>query len=178
MKKVFLTFMTAILLCSGVSSVSAQASDKKVDENSDFEETQEVLEKYITSTEDGEVVFDVNQAKEDGQSEFIIGSGEIINQLNQEYSQEEVTTMAIPLPIWGNWCGPGYGGGETQDLLDAACKQHDLDYAKYGYFDCDSDLRLTARIAVDRSKMGFIEKQYASAVAAYFVTQTKYNNCY
>ncbi|GAA3716397.1 hypothetical protein GCM10022378_03390 [Salinicoccus jeotgali] len=66
MKKVFLTFMTAILLCSGVSSVSAQASDKKVDENSDFEETQEVLEKYITSTEDGEVVFDVNQAKEDG----------------------------------------------------------------------------------------------------------------
>lgn len=75
----------------------------------------------------------------------------------------------------GNWCGPGYGGGPTKDLLDAACKQHDLDYGKYGYFDCNSDKRLIARIAVNYPSMGFLEKQIGAAVIGYFQAQTVVN---
>ncbi|SOC45109.1 hypothetical protein [Salinicoccus kekensis] len=178
MKKLFLIFMTFSLLVSGVSS--AEASTQKVDENSSFEETQLVLEQYITRTKDGEIKFDVEEAKDDGQSEFIIGTGQKINQVNQAYNKKpgEVTVMALSLPVWGNWCGPGHGGGGTKDVLDNICKQHDLDYRDYGYFDCGSDKRLMSRIIAQTYKMKFLEKQMAYAVFAYFQAQSATNGCY
>jgi hypothetical protein len=27
--------------------------------------------------------------------------------------------------MYGNWCGPGYGGGEPIDRIDACCKVRD-----------------------------------------------------
>ncbi len=52
---------------------------------------------------------------------------------------------------------------------------HDMDYQKFGYFDCGSDIRLVGRITRDYSKMKFLEKQAANAVAAYFTGQYTYN---
>ena len=40
------------------------------------------------------------------------------------------------LPIYGNWCGPGHGGGPTINAVDAVCREHDLCYDREGYFDC------------------------------------------
>lgn len=35
---------------------------------------------------------------------------------------------ALSLNIYGNWCGPGYGGGECLDEIDCACRSHDFAY--------------------------------------------------
>lgn len=47
----------------------------------------------------------------------------------------------VGLAVHGNWCGPGHGGGPALDVLDAACRRHDLCVGRAGaYFDCDCDL--------------------------------------
>ena len=46
------------------------------------------------------------------------------------------------LPVYGNWCGPGHGGGTPIDDLDRACMMHDLCYDKKGYFNCECDTKL------------------------------------
>ena len=177
MRSKILTFLVAILFLSSVGGTNVYASSTYVDENSDIEEVERVIAEYIITTDDGQVIFDSERAEEDGQSEFLIESGELINQLNQEYNPSAISPR-ISLPVWGNWCGPGYGGGPTKDLLDAACKQHDLDYGKYGYFDCNSDKRLIARIVVNYPSMGFLEKQMGAAVVGYFQAQAAVNGCF
>lgn len=54
---------------------------------------------------------------------------------NIEGGESKVTCQ----PIYGNWCGKGYPAYEVTgfkprpvDVWDAACKQHDLCYEKYG----------------------------------------------
>lgn len=34
----------------------------------------------------------------------------------------------VKIQIYGRWCGPGVGSGPCIDLIDCACKQHDLAY--------------------------------------------------
>ncbi len=46
------------------------------------------------------------------------------------------------VPVHGNWCGPGHGGGPPTSRLDAACREHDQCYERRGYFDCGCDLEL------------------------------------
>ena len=43
------------------------------------------------------------------------------------------------LPVHGNWCGPGHGGGPATDAVDAVCRTHDQCYGRSGYFDCRCD---------------------------------------
>lgn len=52
----------------------------------------------------------------------------------------------LGLPIYGNWCGPGHGGGTPVDDLDRACMQHDECYGRKGYFDCGCDKKLIQNI--------------------------------
>ncbi len=51
------------------------------------------------------------------------------------------------LPIYGNWCGPGYGSGTPTDEVDACCMVHDHCYDAHGYFHCDCDHALIACLA-------------------------------
>jgi len=148
-----------------------QRSNQTIDENSSFEVVQEVLKQYVTISEDG-VHFNTEKAIEDGQSEFVMETGKLMNQLDQEYD-----SSGIPIPIWGNWCGPGHGGGTPKDLLDKACMYHDLDYAKYGYFDCESDLRLITRILAWYDDMAVLEKMMAINVFFYFKSQRLVKGC-
>lgn len=46
------------------------------------------------------------------------------------------------IPIYGNWCGPGHGGGNPLDDVDRACMTHDKCYSSRGYFDCECDAQL------------------------------------
>ncbi|USD81060.1 MULTISPECIES: hypothetical protein [Bacteria] len=140
---------------------------------------------YISSNEHGKPHFDVDQARLDGKSKELLDQGKAFNDFSDSYfkfynnsvDSDRITTK-ISIPVWGNWCGPGYGGGPTKGLLDAACKKHDLDYKKYGYFDCASDARLIGRIQRDLKKMGFVEKIVARNVMSYFFVQIKANGCY
>lgn len=56
---------------------------------------------------------------------------------------------AIEFPVYGNWCGPGYPAeGENPtplDIVDAACKEHDI---KYGHCEQEKD-RLICEAAAD-----------------------------
>jgi len=49
------------------------------------------------------------------------------------------------LAVYGNWCGPGHGGGGPPiDAVDAVCERHDHCYDERGYFDCSCDRELVA----------------------------------
>ena len=50
------------------------------------------------------------------------------------------------IPIHGNWCGPGHGGGQPVDRLDEACMRHDQCYDRQGYLDCGCDQALVSEI--------------------------------
>lgn len=52
----------------------------------------------------------------------------------------------IGLPVYGNWCGPGHGGGTPVDAVDAACQTHDNCYGDRGYFDCQCDDQLVQQL--------------------------------
>ncbi|MEY8750437.1 hypothetical protein [Alkalicoccobacillus gibsonii] len=174
-RKIPLVFLSFIMVMSFVAQPIAEASSTLVDENSDFEEVNAVLNQYITYTDTG-MNFDVQSAKDAGESEFVLQTGTFLNELESSYNPDpNEIVMFAKLPVWGNWCGPGHGGGATKDYLDAACKQHDLDYAKHGYFHCVSDMKLIARIQKDYSKMKFTEKAMARAVQAYFTAQIGVN---
>lgn len=175
-KKSFILFIAA-LMTIGIIQPSHSSAAEQIDENSSMETVQKALKPYIDVSDDGNVKFDVVKAEENGESDFIIESGKLINEFNDLYSEEAGEISTFGLPLWGNWCGPKYGGGPTKDYLDAACKAHDLDYAKHGYFDCNSDKRLIARIIRDYNKMGFFEKRAATAVSAYFTAQLTVNGC-
>jgi hypothetical protein len=57
-----------------------------------------------------------------------------------------LTSQLLRLPVYGNYCGRGHGdptGNKPPvDAVDAACREHDLCYARLGDFDgrCDRDL--------------------------------------
>jgi len=56
--------------------------------------------------------------------------------------QNRWTYRDLAVPIHGNWCGPGYGGGPALDPVDAVCRRHDRCIRRAGYLDCDCDLAL------------------------------------
>lgn len=72
------------------------------------------------------------------------------------------------VPIWGNWCGPGHGGGKAKDTLDSLCRTHDLCYRKKGYFACSCDRAIVKGINARVHKMKRAEKRRAAVVSVYF----------
>jgi hypothetical protein len=55
---------------------------------------------------------------------------------------------SIPsIPIYGNWCGPGFGGpGSPIDAVDQACCRHDKCFDANGFDDCKCNRDLIARL--------------------------------
>lgn len=55
-------------------------------------------------------------------------------------------TPQLSLPLWGNYCGPGYGDTtfkkDPWDAVDAVCKAHDRCYYEHGYSNCECDKQL------------------------------------
>jgi len=55
------------------------------------------------------------------------------------------TQLSPKFPIYGNWCGPGHPGGNNYpmpiDIIDDACRGHDLCYRQHGFFErkCDTE---------------------------------------
>ncbi|WZX99273.1 hypothetical protein NSQ26_07950 [Bacillus sp. FSL W7-1360] len=163
--------LTAILMVSVIlGHFSPAIAYGKNKQSLAYEQVEETLRPYVTVTDD-EVFFDRERALADDLGEEPLLVGETLNKLNNAYGTKDetkVSALKISLPIWGNWCGPGYGGGEPQNLLDQGCMQHDLCYDKKGYLDCTCDEALIDHIDRYASKMGFLEKATAYAVKFYF----------
>lgn len=72
-----------------------------------------------------------NQAKSVDRSSVPAALG-----LGSGMSSARIVPASGGIPIYGNWCGPGHGGGPPIDAVDAVCRAHDRCYGRKGYFDC------------------------------------------
>jgi hypothetical protein len=53
------------------------------------------------------------------------------------------------IPVYGNWCGPGFSGpGSPIDEVDQACCRHDECFGENGFDDCKCNRDLIARLPV------------------------------
>ena len=69
----------------------------------------------------------------------------------------------LPLPIYGNWCGPDHPRGFANarppiDLLDSACMRHDYCIAAQGDFDCGCDITFLTELRNARWNNPYIQK--------------------
>lgn len=138
----------------------------------DFQEIQDKLQPYISTSDDGDVTFDINAAIAAGEDEMIIEIGQQMNRFSRQMQadpNEAARNARLSFPIWGNWCGPGHSGPQAPvDILDAQCKKHDLCYDRKGYFSCSCDRELERNINNNWSSMKSEEKIVAAAVYTFF----------
>ncbi|WP_353096771.1 hypothetical protein [Tissierella praeacuta] len=142
----------------------------------EVEKIGEVVTKYITVNED-QIFFDEEKAKENNENEEVIELGHLLKSVSDSYSigvEESPTHMsAIGLPIWGNYCGPGYGGKNStkpaKDVLDEGCRRHDNCY-KWGRNNCNCNRELVRYIDEHKSEMSGNMARVAWAIRTYFNT--------
>jgi len=79
----------------------------------------------------------------------------------------------IGLPVYGNWCGPGHGGGVPVDDVDRACMIHDNCYGDHGYFNCTCDRELVANLqrAIGSGNVGFRGRFMGRIIRRWFQIQ-------
>ena len=126
---------------------------------------------YAITNPDKSISFDEEAAKANGESSEILAIGNLMEEIAIEYFNGSQGIATYGLPVYGNWCGPGYGSGTPIDYLDAACKAHDVCYGRDGYFNCDCDLEIINRINSQLHLMSGEELNTAKAVVAYFTAQ-------
>lgn len=131
-----------------------------------------LVKKYVVKSQNKGFYFDIERAKEDGASTDLIEIGRILNNYidaNKEFKSRSLQQgLSISFPVYGNWCGPGYGSGTPVDILDTACMVHDKCYDSKGYFACSCDRELITTIGDNLYRMGTKEKLAAYAIGTYF----------
>ena len=103
-----------------------------------------------------------------GASADVLDLGAVMNQMAGPASSGPHAQAKLSLPVWGNWCGPGHGGGTPIDVLDSICRTHDRCYGARGYFACSCDREIVKNIRASVHRMGSRESLVAAAVATYF----------
>lgn len=143
-----------------------------------FQEEVNTILRYTSIHESGYFQFDAVTATLEGVDSDLISTGEQLEAWSiYEYDASQGLARAVALPIYGNWCGPGYGGGDPIDALDAACKTHDECYGSYGWADCDCDLQLINTINSRLPYFSNSQKSTARLIVAYFTVQRAANGC-
>lgn len=136
---------------------------------------EKIIMQYVYLDDDGIPVYEKERALADGISESIIEVADnYFEILNQYYAYENGNKTRMSVPIYGNWCGPGYGSGTPIDLLDIGCRSHDWCYGKRGYYKCSCDQELAAYI--DRNIGNMSGTQYVMAQAVRLWARNKGNN--
>ncbi|MDO4909658.1 MAG: phospholipase A2 family protein [Corynebacterium sp.] len=91
------------------------------------------------------MLFDAPAATHAHASQAVIATGIKYNETLDPHRGE---SSPVALPLYGNWCGPGFSGpGAPIDAIDEACMRHDLCYEHMGYFDELCDSILTERVS-------------------------------
>jgi hypothetical protein len=55
--------------------------------------------------------------------------------------------LSLSIPVYGNWCGPGFGGPNPPiDAVDQVCCRHDKCFDDRGFDDCSCNRDLLARM--------------------------------
>ncbi|MCE4957825.1 hypothetical protein [Macrococcoides caseolyticum] len=176
-----LSVLLITLLFNSAQAYAASYDNKGMDiEFNSQEQIEKEVEKYLIVINE-QLYFNIEKAKANKASEDIINIGHEINKISQynntsknsNYNYRSNYNASIGLPLWGNWCGPGHGGGNPQDKLDSLCMSHDECYGRDGYFSCKCDEDLVNGINNLYDSMGKREKIMAIAVKTYF----KYSLC-
>jgi hypothetical protein len=178
MKKLFSIFIATFFLMSSIileGDTIAFATENAPLSDAELLNADKQLETYIYYKE-GQPYIDLEKAKNDGLEEEYIEIGTMVNQISDQminYSDDQtnektIKKAKISIPVWGNWCGPGYGSGKPKDVLDAGCKAHDKCYGDRHYFSCACDKALVNYIDKHFSKMKLKEKVAAVAIKTYF----------
>lgn len=104
----------------------------------------------------------------------LIGGGNY----NGIWTDEQIVPIIQPaLPcIYGNWCGPGCGGGPVKDDVDGCCKTHDECYDRRGYFCCACDLQLLSCVC-PKANIFTAKGRAAAAICAFFANQVRSGIC-
>ncbi|MBP3803997.1 MAG: hypothetical protein J6I76_08880 [Oribacterium sp.] len=147
------------------------------------EKNGEIVLQYITVT-NNMIYFDYSSAVRNGESDSIIAQGLTLEHISARYasggSADAGTSSnqrsAISLPIWGNYCGPGYGGKDSSkpalDVLDEGCKRHDQCY-KWSFSignNCTCNKNLIDYIDSHKGQMSGTMAVTAWAIRTYFAT--------
>ncbi|MHA7142646.1 hypothetical protein ACX80T_14035 [Arthrobacter sp. Sr33] len=99
-----------------------------------FDRDVEKATQFMRTAPDGSTHFDTDAAQAANADPATLEMGTIINQLgaSQQSAPEGQLSIQASVPIWGNWCGPGHGGGVAVDVLDSICRTHDRCYGSRG----------------------------------------------
>ncbi len=133
----------------------------------------QATEPFIVTDATGTSTFDVDAATQAGASPETLLAGEAFNDMVSIRSASQPSDgarVAAGFPVWGNWCGPGHGGGTAVDTLDRLCERHDKCYGDRGYFSCACDAQLKAEIDRFSGQMKSNERAVAAAIKLVFST--------
>lgn len=146
-----------------------------------------IIEKYFISDENGTVTYMRDVAIEDGLSNDLLSFADNVYAfgLSQSTGSEkviikdsrdniaEVNAKAVAFPVYGNWCGPGYGSGTPIDILDKGCKNHDMCYRRVGYHKCSCDRTFLRYVKNNYKKMaGTSQKAMAKVIQGWLTIKT------
>ena len=145
--------------------------------NYEADQVVENVNQYLYTTENGLLKFDKERAITNCEDEIVIQTGEKIEEIalayyEYELAQETGIALAVTIPIYGNYCGPGYGSGFPLDVLDAQCQKHDDCYggteAPEGYHSCYCDWELVDDVRSVLSSLDVDQTVTAYAIIGYF----------
>ncbi|MHA7268963.1 hypothetical protein [Arthrobacter sp. HLT1-20] len=138
--------------------------------NKEFDAQVSKALKFMRATGGQASYFDTAAAEAGGADSVTLEVGAIVNSLaaGQNNGGGDQAAAKLGLPIWGNWCGPGHGGGAAVDVLDSICRTHDKCYGSRGYFACSCDRAIISDINKNINKMKTQERVTAAAVSVYF----------
>lgn len=168
--------LSLFFLLSPKNNVEAAQGD-----NLSYEKVEKIGEKvqeYIIVYEDN-IYFNYESAQKNNESSEVIEQGLLLESISSNYSEANIigySTRSIGLPIWGNYCGPGYGGKDSDkpatDILDEGCKRHDQCY-KWGLTlrkNCKCNKDLVDYIDANKNQMSGSMAKVAWAIRTYFNT--------
>lgn len=179
LKKIFLGLIFVLAICVLIlPNNNVSASDGENLSYSDIEKIGDEVQKYIIVDND-RLYFDYQSAQNNNESPEVIEQGLLLESVSSNYAEsntEGYSTRSIGLPIWGNYCGPGYGGKDSDepvtDVLDEGCRRHDQCY-KWSLTlrkNCKCNKDLVDYIDTHKNEMSGTMAKVAWAIRTYFNT--------
>lgn len=179
LKKIFLGLIFVLAICVLIlPNNNVAASDGENLSYSDIEKIGDEVQKYII-VDNGRLYFDYQSAQNNNESPEVIEQGLLLESVSSNYAEsntEGYSTRSIGLPIWGNYCGPGYGGKDSDepvtDVLDEGCRRHDQCY-KWSLTlrkNCKCNKDLVDYIDTHKKEMSGTMAKVAWAIRTYFNT--------
>lgn len=176
LKFILLCCATILLInCSSVYAMESKFNDITYDM---VESIGNKVEKYLV-VQGTYVYFDYESAEKNKESAEVIVQGLLTESISNEFNlvkRPKFKSISISIPVWGNYCGPGYSGENftqpAQDILDEGCRMHDKCY-KWGVSltqNCECNQALVKYIDQNKSKMTGKMAKVAWAIKTYFNT--------